>query len=59
MTDEIRARIEKYEKSAADCEIIARLAAEPAKRELYERLAFQYHETIADLKRLIDIRSAA
>ena len=59
MTDELRTKIEKYERSAAECEIIARLATQASKRELYERLALHCREISADLKKLIDVRSAA
>jgi hypothetical protein len=59
VTDELRAKVEKYERSAAEYEIVARLAVQPAKRELYERLALHCREVAAELKMLIDVRSAA
>lgn len=50
MIDELRAKIEKYERSAAECEIIAGLATQAAKRELYERLALHCREVASDLR---------
>jgi hypothetical protein len=57
--DALKAKVEKYERNAAECEMIARLAAQPAKCELYFRLALHCREVAADLKKLIDVRSAA
>ncbi len=59
MTEELKAKVEKYERNAAECDIIARLAADPAKRELYARLALHCREVVSDLKKLIALRPAA
>jgi hypothetical protein len=59
VTNELRAKVEKYERNAAECEIIAQLAAQPAKRELYARLALHCREVAVDLKKLTDVRSVA
>jgi hypothetical protein len=51
-----RARIEKLLKEAADCDLIANLATDKQKRELFERLARDYRTMAADVEKIIDIR---
>jgi hypothetical protein len=58
MTD-LRTRLERFETDAAECEIIARLATDKAKRELYSRLALHYRELIADARKAIATKVAA
>jgi hypothetical protein len=49
MTD-LQDRLERLETLIAECELIAKLATDSAKRELYLRLAVQYHEIAADMR---------
>jgi hypothetical protein len=51
--------LERFETDAAECEIIARLATDKAKRELYSRLALHYRELIADARKAIATKVAA
>jgi hypothetical protein len=44
---------------AAECELIAKLAMDKAKRELYSRLALHYRELAADLSKMIATKDAA
>jgi len=56
---DLQANMEKYETAAAECDMIARLATDKAKRALYERLAAHYREVIAELEKIITNRDAA
>jgi hypothetical protein len=56
---DLRTRLERFETDAAECEIIARLATDKAKRELYSRLALHYRELIADARKAIATKVAA
>jgi hypothetical protein len=47
MTD-LEGKLERFETLAAECELIAKLAMDKAKRELYSRLALHYRELAAD-----------
>jgi hypothetical protein len=58
MTD-LQTRLERFESDAAECEIIARLATDRAKRELYSRLALHYRELVADMRKAIATKNAA
>ncbi|MBR0716174.1 hypothetical protein [Bradyrhizobium liaoningense] len=58
MTD-LEDRLERFETLTAECELIAKLATESAKRELYLRLAESYRELAADMKQAIATRHAA
>ena len=58
MTD-LQAKLERFETDAAECEMIARLASDGAKRELYSRLALHYRELVADARQLIATKDAA
>jgi hypothetical protein len=49
MTD-LEDRLERLETLTAECELIAKLATDIARRELYLRLAVQYREMAADLR---------
>jgi hypothetical protein len=49
MTD-LEAKLERFETLAAECELIAKLSAEGAKRELYLRLALHYRELTDDMR---------
>lgn len=52
-------RLERFETLTAECELIAKLATDGARRELYLRLAVQYGELAADTRRAIAARAAA
>ena len=49
MTD-LQDRLERLETLTAECELIAKLATDSNKRELYLRLAVQYREMAADMR---------
>lgn len=48
-----KARLEKLKIDAVDCEIIAQLATNKAKRESFEHLAREYRRMAAELDELI------
>jgi len=52
-------RLERFETLAAECELIAKLATDGRKRELYLRLAFHYRELVADMRMAIATKNAA
>jgi hypothetical protein len=58
MTD-LECRLDRFETLAAECELIAKLATDGAKRELYLRLALHYRELVADMRKAIAIKAAA
>jgi hypothetical protein len=58
MTD-LEAKLERFETLAAECDLIGKLTADAAKRELYLRLAFHYRELADDLRTLIATKDAA
>ena len=58
MTD-LECKLERFETLAAECELIAKVATDWAKRELYLRLAVHYRELIADMRTAIATRAAA
>jgi hypothetical protein len=58
MTD-LEGKLERFETLAAECELIAKLAMDKAKRELYSRLALHYRELAADLRKMIATKDAA
>jgi hypothetical protein len=58
MTD-LECRLDRFEALAADCELIAKLATDGAKRELYLRLALHYRELLADMRKAIATKAAA
>ena len=58
MTD-LEAKLERFETVAADCELIAKLATDTAKRELYLRLALHYRELVAEMRKAIATKDAA
>ena len=53
------AKLEQFETLAAECELIAKLATERGKRELYLRLALHYSELAADLRKIVAAKDAA
>ena len=58
MTD-LQTRLERFETDAAECEMIACLATDRAKRELHSRLALHYRELAADMRKAIATKNAA
>ena len=58
MTD-FEAKLERFETLAAECELISKLSADRAKRELYLRLGQHYRELADDMRTLIATKSAA
>jgi hypothetical protein len=58
MTD-LEGKLERFETLAAECELIAKLATDKAKRELYSRLALHYRELAADMRKAIATKDAA
>ena len=58
MTD-FQAKLEQFETLIAECELIAKLATDEAKRELYMRLALHYRELEADIHKAIAAKIAA
>jgi hypothetical protein len=58
MTD-LERRLERFETLVAECELIAKVATDGAKRELYLRLAVHYRELVADMRTAIAAKAAA
>jgi hypothetical protein len=58
MTDS-QDRLERFETLSAECELIAKLATDAKKRELYLKLSLEYRDLADDLKRAIATRDAA
>jgi hypothetical protein len=53
---DFQARFEKLLSEAAECDVIAGLAMDVKKRELFERLARDYREMARDVEKIIAIR---
>lgn len=47
---DIKAKLEKLIADAAECDLIANLATDPAKRETFQRMAREHREMIEGLK---------
>ena len=54
---DLKARFEKLTTDAADCEMIANLAADHRKRAAFSRLASQYRKMAEAIKAEIDART--
>jgi hypothetical protein len=52
---ELQAKVVRFETLIADCELIAKLATDGAKRKLYLGLALHYRELVGDLRHVIAI----
>jgi hypothetical protein len=50
---DLQAKLEKLLVEASECELIANLATDPAKRAAFERLARQYRVMIEELRATI------
>jgi hypothetical protein len=55
---DMKAHLEKLQLQMAECEMIAKLATDTAKRELFARLADHYKVLAAEIERAIAERSA-
>ena len=53
------AKLERFETLAAECDLISKLTADGAKRELYLRLGQHYHELADDMRTVIATKDAA
>jgi hypothetical protein len=51
--------LERFETLTAECELISKLATDAGKRELYLKLAQQYRELAADMRKAIGTKDAA
>jgi hypothetical protein len=58
MTD-FQDRLERFETLSAECELIAKLATDARKRELYLKLSLEYRDLASELKRANATRDAA
>ena len=58
MTD-FEAKLERFETLAVECDLISKLSADRAKRELYLRLGQHYRELADDMRTLIATKDAA
>ena len=58
MTD-FKAKLERFETLAAECDLICKLTADAAKRELYLRLGQHSRELADDMRTVIATKSAA
>lgn len=55
---DIKEKLERLEVDAAECDLISNLAIDMIKREAFNKLAQQYREMAAEIKRLIPDKSA-
>jgi hypothetical protein len=58
MTD-FETKLERFETLAAECDLIGKLSADVAKRELYLRLGQHYRELADDMRTVIATKNAA
>ena len=56
---ELQDRLERFETLTAECELIAKLATDSRKREIYLQLAVEYRDLAGDTRRAIATRAAA
>jgi hypothetical protein len=56
---ELENRLERFETLTAECELIARLATDSTKRELYLKLSEQYRQLAVDMRQAIASKAAA
>ncbi len=54
----LRDRLERFETIAAECETIAELATDNAKRELYLRLALRNRDLAAEIRKAVAAKDA-
>ena len=53
---DFKARLENLLTQAAECDLIANLATDIQKRELFQKLAREYREMASDVEKIIAIR---
>jgi hypothetical protein len=56
---ELEDRLERFETLTAECELIAKLATDTAKREFYLKLADHYYQLADETRRAAATRAAA
>lgn len=54
---DFQAKLAKFRADAADCDLIARLAVDPVKRETFRHLAKQLRKLAAEIEAVIALRS--
>ena len=52
-----KAKLEKFETDAADCDLIAKLAGDPVKRETFHHLAKQLRQMAEDIRAVMALKS--
>jgi hypothetical protein len=55
---DMQVQLEKLRTDAADCDLISKMATDPAKRELFARLAEHYKILALEVERAIASRAA-
>jgi hypothetical protein len=55
----LEVKVERFETLFAECELIAKLATDGTKRELYLRLALHYGELADDIRKALATKDAA
>jgi len=56
---DLQVKLERFETDAAECEMIAQLATDRRKRELYFRLALHYRELAVGMRKVLATKDAA
>ena len=56
---ELEDRLERFETLTAECELIAKLATDRTKREVYLKLGEQYRQLAVDMRQAIATKAAA
>lgn len=56
--EDLRARLEKLLTDAEDCALIGKLATDPGKRDLFNRLAADLRRMACDVRAIIALRRA-
>jgi hypothetical protein len=59
VTDARQQRLERYDRSAADCEMLARLATDRSKQVEYEHLGALYRALAAGVREALAMHSVA
>jgi hypothetical protein len=55
--EDLRAKLEKLQNEAEDCELIGRLASDPDKRALFKKLAIDLRGMAHDIEAMITTRT--
>lgn len=56
---DLEGRLERFEITAAECELIAQLATDNIKRELFLRLTLHYRDLAAEARKALTAKDAA